>query len=168
MTLREARVDHPHASQLLRAFHNEQVDRYGFADPVDLDPDMFSPPNGTFVIAYEQENPVGCGGCHWYDRTTGTVEIKRTFLIAEARGRGFGRALLNRLESQAVGWGAQWAILETGVRNTSALVLFTASGYLPTGQYVPGRDPAINRAFIKPLAPDRQPPHASSARTTTR
>lgn len=39
------------------------------------------------------------------------------------------------------------AVLETGVRNTAALHLFTSAGYLPTDGYVEDRDPAINRAF---------------------
>ncbi|WP_245603446.1 GNAT family N-acetyltransferase [Salinispora cortesiana] len=168
MALREARVDHPHAARLLRAFRDEQVARYGFADPVDLDPHTYSPPNGTFVIAYQGGRPVGCAGCRWYDRSIGVVEVRKTYLIAEARGRGLGRALLHRLESHAVGWGARRVILETGVRNTAALALFAASGYQPTAQYVPGRDPTINRAFVKPLTPAPQPPDAPATRTTTR
>jgi GNAT superfamily N-acetyltransferase len=146
------RVDHPDAVRLLKTFYDEQVDRYGFAESVDLDPQAYAEPNGTFVVAYEQGHAIGCGGCRWHDRSTGTVEIKKTYLVPRARGRGIGRALLGRLEADAIGWGAQQAILETGVRNTAALALFASSGYQPMARYVDGRDPAINRAFVKPLA----------------
>jgi hypothetical protein len=41
--------------------------------------------------------------------------------------------------------------LETGVRNTAALSLFTSAGYELVGRYVAGRDPAINRALARSL-----------------
>jgi hypothetical protein len=34
----ERRVDHQDAARLLRAFFDEQVDRYGFAESIDLNP----------------------------------------------------------------------------------------------------------------------------------
>ena len=143
---------HPDAARLLRAFHAEQVDRYGFADPVDLDPAEYTPPEGVFAVVYGEGQPVGCGGYRWFDRSRRTVEIKKVYVIAAGRGRGAGRALLSWLERQAVAAGARRAILETGVRNTAALRLFTAAGYQPADSYVAGRDPEINRAFTRPLA----------------
>lgn len=44
--LLERRVDHPDAARLLRAFYDDQVDRYGFAESVALDPDEYAPPRG--------------------------------------------------------------------------------------------------------------------------
>lgn len=151
--LLECRVDHPDAVSLLRAFYREQVSRYGFAESVDLDPATYAPPHGVFVVAYDRGRPAGCGACRWHDRAAGVVEIKKTFLLPEIRGRGRGRALLDRLESVAVGWGARCVILETGVRNTAALRLFGDTGYRPMPRYVPSRNPSINRAFSKVLAP---------------
>ncbi|WP_249715102.1 GNAT family N-acetyltransferase [Rhizomonospora bruguierae] len=147
------RVDHPDAALLLSAFYEEQVGRYGFAESVDLDPAAYEPPYGIFVVAYREERPVGCGGCRWYDRATGTVEIKKTYLVPDVRGCGLGRVLLTWLEAEAVDWGARRVILETGVRNTAALHLFNGSGYRPAPRYVAGRDPLINRAFAKTLTP---------------
>ncbi len=162
------RVDHPDAAALLRAFFNEQVGRYGFAESVDLDPDTYNAPNGTFVVIYRNREPVGCGGCRWYDRPSGTVEIKKTYLVPRVRGRGVGRALLTWLEEQALSWGSRRVILETGVRNTAALGLFAASGYQPMPRYVPERDPSINRAFFKALAPDRPAEDAGDRHATVR
>ncbi|MEV6632220.1 GNAT family N-acetyltransferase [Actinoplanes sp. NPDC051470] len=146
------RVDHRDSTALLRAFHREQIDRYDFAESIDLTSTEYASPQGIFVVVYDGEQPVGCGGCRWHDRRTATVEIKKTYLLPALRGRGAGRLLLQWLEDQAIGWGAEQIILETGVRNTAALGLFVRSGYRPTSGYVPGRDPAINRAFVKSLA----------------
>ena len=149
--IRERSPAHPDASRLLRAFHAEQVDRYGFADPVDLDPADYTPPQGVFAVVYSERRPVGCGGYRWFGRSRKTVEIKKVYLIPAVRGYGAGRALLSWLEGHAVVAGARRAILETGVRNTAALRLFTAAGYQPADSYVAGRDPEINRAFTRSL-----------------
>jgi GNAT superfamily N-acetyltransferase len=74
------------------------------------------------------------------------------YTLPEHRGYGYGRLLLVELERHAADAGAEHAILETGIRNRFALALYTGAGYEPAPSYVPGRDPAINRAFAKPLA----------------
>jgi len=141
----------PDAYRLLSAFHREQVGRYGFADPAWLSPDDYTAPSGVFVVAYHGGVPGGCGGYRWFDRATGTVEIKRLYVVPASRGEGIGGVLLSWLEQHATAAGAQRAILETGVRNTAALGLFAAAGYAPVDSYAEGRDPQINRAFARSL-----------------
>ena len=153
----ERSPDHADAALLLRAFYDEQVSRYGFADSVEFDRGQFAEPEGFFIVVYLAGVPVGCGGWRWYDRAAGVVEIKKTYLVPAARGMGAGRALLSRLERQALAAGAVRAILETGVLNTEALRLFVSQGYQPIEGYVPGRDPAINRAFVRDLVTDGGP-----------
>lgn len=159
------RADHRDSSTLLQAFYEEQIGRYGFAESIALVPADYAPPNGIFVVLYHGETPVGCGGCRWYDRQTATAEIKKVYLLSSVRGRGAGRLLLEWLEDQARGWGAEQVVLETGVRNTVALGLFARSGYRPTVRYVPGRNPAINRAFVKALARQGRPPGEDARRS---
>lgn len=151
----------PDSSRLLRAFYREQVGRYGFADPIEMSPHEYTAPSGVFVVAYHDTVPVGCGGYRWFDRAAHTIEIKKTYVVPGSRGRGTGRALLSWLERHAVGAGARRAILETGVRNTAALHLFTRAGYRPTGAYVEERDPAINRALARSLSSPAEPPGGS-------
>ncbi|MFK3984990.1 GNAT family N-acetyltransferase [Micromonospora sp. NPDC050397] len=143
--------DHPDAARLLRAFYEDQVSRYGFAEPVDADPAGYAPPRGVFLVVYREHAPIGCGGYRWFDRTNGTIEIKKTYTIPEVRGTGVGRVLLSALEQHGVMNGASHSILETGVRNHAALALFRSLGYQPTHTYVASRDPKINRAFVKTL-----------------
>lgn len=142
---------HRDAARLLRAFYADQVDRYGFADPVELSSAEYAAPHGAFVVAYHSAVPTGCGGYRWFDRTAYTVEIKKVYIVPAARGLGAGRAVLSWLERHAVAVGARRAILETGVRNSAAIGLFTSAGYVPVDRYVEGRDPGINRAFARSL-----------------
>lgn len=143
---------HPDAARLLRAFYEEQVGRYGFADPVELNACEYTAPNGVFVVLYHAMVPRGSGGYRWFDHGAHTVEIKKAYIVPEARGLGAGRALLSWLERHAIAAGAHRAILETGVNNTAALRLFTSAGYRPVQPYVEGRDPEINRAFARSLS----------------
>jgi ribosomal protein S18 acetylase RimI-like enzyme len=106
-----------------------------------------------FVVGYLCGEPVVCGGYRIHDVESRTVEIKKMYALPETRGRGLGRLVLAELERRAALSGARRAILETGVRNTAALGLYTGMGYAPTARYAKDRDPQINRAFIKNLAP---------------
>jgi GNAT superfamily N-acetyltransferase len=52
-------------------------------------------PTGTWIVAYLDGRPVGCGGLQALD--TESAEIRRIFLDPSARGRGIGRAILAEL-----------------------------------------------------------------------
>ncbi len=147
----ERAYDHPDAVGLLQALYDEQVDRYGFADPVQADPAEYAPPRGLFLVAYVDGVPSACGGYRTHDRATATVELKKLYTVPELRRR-LGRLVGARLEQHAADHGARRAILETGVRSHGALALVRLAGYQPTARYVAGRDPAINRAFVKDLS----------------
>jgi GNAT superfamily N-acetyltransferase len=161
----ERAYDQADAVHLVASLFDEQVHRYGFADPVDADPAVYRPPLGLFLVAYIAGVPGACGGYRPYDPGAVTVEIKKLYTVPTWRGRGLGRLVLTLLEEDAARRGAHVAVLETGVRNHAALALFQRAGYSPTAQYVNGRDPNINRAFIKeiPGAEKRPEPGASLA-----
>jgi len=130
---------------------DEQVERYGYADPAEAEPTKYISPHGLFLVGYLGSRPVTGGGYRTYDPETHTIEIKKMYTCRDLRGRGLGRLMLTELELQATQAGAKRAILETGVRNTGALALYTSMGYVPTSSYMDNRDPEINRAFIKDL-----------------
>lgn len=145
--------DHVDAQTLIRALYDEQLPRYGYADPPEADPSEFAPPHGLFLVGYDQAGePVACGG--YRPHGPDTVEIKKMYVRRDLRGSGHGRRLLLALEHAARQAGARRIILETGVHNHEALALYTRSGFHPTPAYVPGRDERINRAFAKELRPD--------------
>lgn len=143
------------ARTLARALHQEQLAVYGTADdPEATDGTQFEAPDGLFLIARPANGPaIACGG--WRALTNTAAEIKRMYVAPPARGQGLGHLILSALERDTLGRGFSEIFLETGVRNTAALNLYTTSGYKPISAYVPGRNPEINRALKKTL---QQPP----------
>ncbi len=79
------------------------------------------------VVAYEGEEPVGCGAFKRYDDST--VEIKRMYVAPDQRGKKIGARILNELESWASESGFAATILETGHRQVAAVNLYKNSGY---------------------------------------
>jgi len=90
----------------------------------------------TIVLAYDSNEPVGCGCFKNYD--SNSVEVKRMFVEPEHRGKGIASAILNELEKWATELGHQSIVLETGNKQTEAIQLYQKQGYtiIPNyGQY---------------------------------
>jgi GNAT superfamily N-acetyltransferase len=131
--LREEPYDGPTAQSLIAAVQQEYVSRYGGPDESPVDPQEFTPPDGRFVVGYIDQTPVATGGL----RRVGddTVEIKRMYVVPEARGRGLSRLVLARLEELAAEMGAARLILETGSKQPEAMSLYETSGYTPIEKF---------------------------------
>jgi putative acetyltransferase len=87
------------------------------------------------VVAYEDEDAVGCGAFKEYE--PGTAEIKRMFVPEEKRGMGIASKVLRELEKWASEEGFDKCVLET-VADSGAVILYRKSGYsiIPNyGQY---------------------------------
>ncbi|MEV0368261.1 GNAT family N-acetyltransferase [Streptomyces sp. NPDC050636] len=134
MEIRPVRYDHPDAVKLAELVQQEYVRRYGDADITPLDPEMFAPPNGMYLLAYEDERPLATGGWRVSEDTAegyaaGDAEIKRMFVLPEARGRGLARRILAALEADARAAGRTRMVLETGTEQPEAIALYASSGY---------------------------------------
>jgi GNAT superfamily N-acetyltransferase len=111
-----------------------------------LDPNEVSGGNGIFVVARWDGRPVGCGALRSIrdpelTRELGprVGELKRMYVARDLRGKGIGRALLDRLESEALKLGLDRLVLETGIRSPQALALYRGAGFtgIPAyGEYV--------------------------------
>ena len=91
----------------------------------------------TVIVAYENNKAVGCGCFKKHNGTT--VEIKRMFIIPDARRKGVAEKVLGELESWARELNFTTAVLETGKRMTHATSLYQKNGYAITenyGQYI--------------------------------
>lgn len=88
------------------------------------------------VVAYDNGKPAGCG-CFRAAGNGHVAEMKRMYVIEEARGRGIARQVLYELEVWAKESGKQQAILETGFKQPEALALYTKSGYQQIDRYEP-------------------------------
>jgi GNAT superfamily N-acetyltransferase len=132
-------LDHPDAVALTAEVQDEYVQRYGAPDEGSIQVDEFVPPRGVFVIGYVQGRAVAMGGWRTHDRPDlAAAEIKRMYVRAEARGRGYGRAVLAYLEDSAVAAGQNRLLLETGLGQPEAIALYRNAGYsdvAPFGHY---------------------------------
>jgi|SRR5207253_1321563 len=118
-----------------------------------LDPDEVAPGNGIFVVARWHRRPVGCGALRSIREAALTRELgprvgelKRMYVAPDARGQGIGRALLDRLESEARRLGLARLVLETGIRQAEALALYCRAGFIAIsayGEYVASSETSV-------------------------
>lgn len=89
------------------------------------------------LVVYDEERAVGCGAFKKYEEDT--AEIKRMFVLPEARGKGIANMILTEIESWAIEQGFAHFILETSPILHHAIALYTKMGYqfIPNyGQYI--------------------------------
>ncbi|MGK5729086.1 GNAT family N-acetyltransferase [Streptomyces sp. URMC 124] len=154
--------DHPDAVKLQDRVQLEYAQRYGDGDLTPLEPAQFAPPRGLYLIAYEPDGtPVATGGWRGHEANDegyadGDAELKRMYVVPEARGRGLARRILAALEDSAREAGRIRMVLETGDKQPEAISLYVSSGYAAVpeaekfGLY---RGYASSRCFTKPLVP---------------
>lgn len=79
------------------------------------------------VVAYGGDTPLGCGALR--ELEPGVGEVKRMYVLPEARGLGVARGMLEALESRARALSYPVVRLGSGVRQPEALALYESSGY---------------------------------------
>jgi GNAT superfamily N-acetyltransferase len=163
-------ITHPDAVRLVEEVQQEYVARYGGRDETPLEPGYFDPPAGAFFVGYLDGRPVATGA--WRSRRDvvveghdRTAEIKRMYVVADARGRGLARAMLAHLEETARAAGAEAMVLETGLAQPEAIALYESSGYAPIPGFGFYRDAPLSRCFARVLEPDLRPRRAGAPAT---
>lgn len=91
-------------------------------------------PNLRFFVAWLDGAAVACGGVGFYD---GFAELKRMYSRPAVRGRGVGKALLQRLEAEARAVGSPLLRIETGVYQQEALRFYERAGFRRCGPFGP-------------------------------
>lgn len=152
--------DHPDAVKLNDQVQAEYHVRYGDGgDATVLAPEDFEPPNGVFLIAYDETGaPVATGGWRAQDANEegnldGDAELKRMYVVDAMRGRGLARRILAALEEDARAAGRGRMALETGDQQPEAIALYLSSGYEPCAKFGHYRHYESSRCFAKPLNP---------------
>ncbi|MFE1800934.1 GNAT family N-acetyltransferase [Streptomyces sp. NPDC059517] len=158
MNIRRVSFDHPDAVKLNDEVQAEYAVRYGDeGDATPLDPSMFEPPLGLYLIAYDAgDRPVATGGWRTQDEndegySDGDAELKRMFVIGEARGNGLARRILGALETDARAAGRTRMVLETGNKQPEAIALYASSGYEPCVKFGHYRFHEDSRCYAKRL-----------------
>jgi uncharacterized protein (DUF952 family)/GNAT superfamily N-acetyltransferase len=125
------------ARELVEAMVAEMEPLYGKIDGPDAPtaaPDELWAPSGTFLVGWDESGAPVCGG--GVKRIgDGVTEIKRMFVVPEARGRGHARRLLVGLEDAARRLGYGRVRLDTGAKQPHALTLYESAGYREIPDY---------------------------------
>jgi drug/metabolite transporter (DMT)-like permease/GNAT superfamily N-acetyltransferase len=147
------------AALLLDAYAQEVFERTVVREPCRIQTvaSEYIEPGGVFLVAYEGDQPVGCGGVRALG--DGVAELKRMYVVPGARGRGHGRRLLTALEAEARRLGYRRVRLDTAEPLHEARRLYERAGYRSIADY--NGNSAATNWFEKDLVPDaREGPHA--------
>jgi GNAT superfamily N-acetyltransferase len=139
------------ARQCLRAYFAELNRRSDVPfDPTkgtSAEPHELRAPAGAFLIAYLNEEPIGCGALK--HNPGGPSDLKRMWVAETARGLGIGRRLLGELEQLAREHGAVAVRLDTNRALTEAITMYRSSGYVEVPRF--NDEPFAHHWFLKPL-----------------
>src|SRR3954471_24745984 len=142
----------PTAAALLNAYAAEIESRF-ISRPASrgsTDPAEYAPPTGSFLVVYDDGEPIACGGLRALP--DGAAEVKRMYVVPDARGRGVGAELLARLEDEARRLGYRRVRLDTAAKLTEAQALYRNAGYTEIPDY--NGNPAAAHWFEKELEPE--------------
>lgn len=126
----------PPGSTLVAAMVSELEPLYGRIDvpgAPSATPADFAPPSGVFLIGWDDDRAVCCGGIKRLDDEA--CEIKRMYVVPEVRGRGIAQELLVALEDRARDLGYVIARLDTGPKQPHAERMYRAAGYTEIGNF---------------------------------
>lgn len=160
----EARYDSELAHELVRELQAEYVERYGGEDSTPVDPEQFVPPHGSFLVATVGGRSVGSVALRAHrpldddpaevagpPEAGPVVELKRLYVRADHRRRGYARLILRSAEDRARALGYARLVLETGTEQPEAMALYRVEGYQPVPGYGHYRDAPRSRCFAKAL-----------------
>ena len=130
----------PEVQRLVRDIQDEYQRIYGGGDATPIEDGEFEPPSGAFFLARLYDRPVGMGGWRFRPDVAGAggdlpAEVKRMYVVPDARRTGVARAILARLEESARQAGADVMILETGEPQPGAVALYRSAGYTDTVRF---------------------------------
>src|SRR5690606_6342507 len=103
-----------------------------------VDLESLMAPDAMFFVARQDGKALGCGALIIADGGWG--EVKRMWVVPEARGQGIGRRLLDAIEAAARERELASLKLEPGVKQAEAISLYRSCGFSecdPFGAYKP-------------------------------
>jgi putative acetyltransferase len=102
-----------------------------------------------FIGAFENSNLVGCGAVKLMPGDYG--EIKRMYVVPQARGQGIAKIIMNALESFLLESNIEISRLETGIHQKEAIALYTNLGYKKGNPFGTYRDDPLSVFMEKKL-----------------
>jgi putative acetyltransferase len=99
----------------------------------DFDPSDAAGPDGRFLVAWSDSQPIGCAALRRVGDSV--AELKRLYVVLEMRGHGISRRLLFALEQHARELGYERVLAETGLRQPRSLALLESAGFVRVANY---------------------------------
>ncbi|MEA5444578.1 GNAT family N-acetyltransferase [Gammaproteobacteria bacterium AB-CW1] len=124
-------------------------------EPEDADEDVvhvqkhYMDRQGEFWLVEIDQRIVGTAAFYPLHGRADVAEIRKMYLLPEARGQGLGRWLLDFLEDRARARGFKYARLETAAVLKEAIALYESAGYTTAPDSVATR--RCDRVLIKAL-----------------
>lgn len=109
------------------------LDYQGFEDEVRDLPGKYAPPAGMLLLAFNNDEVVGCVGVRPIDDET--AEMKRLFVRPSGRGLGIGRTLAEAAIRFATVTGYSRMRLDTLPQMERAQELYRSLGFMPIDAY---------------------------------
>ncbi len=103
---------------------------------------------GEFWVVECDRKIVGTGGYYPIEHSQKAVEIRKMYLLPDARGHGLGRFLLAQLEQAAAEKGFLEVWVETATALDAAVRLYERNGYQPASGVETER---CDRVYRKPI-----------------
>ena len=106
---------------------------------------IFAPPNGRLLLAYEESIPAGVACV----RTIGPqiAEIKRMYVRPDFRRRGIGRGLVDKTIKEARAAGYSTLRLDSARFMTDAHAVYRAAGFRDISPYLESEVPAAYHPY---------------------
>ena len=108
-------------------------DHQGLTEELNNLATVYGPPRGKTLLAVRAGEVVG--GIAYRDLGDGACEMKRLFVPVRFQGRGTGRLLCQTLIRAATTDGYDVMRLDTGEKNSEALVMYESLGFRPCPAY---------------------------------
>ncbi|MGY1601953.1 GNAT family N-acetyltransferase [Geodermatophilus sp. SYSU D00815] len=124
--------DDPDVQRLAAAQQAELRARYDGSGEVGTPPSV-GDVSVALLVRDDDGTAIGCGALRALG--DGVAEVKRMYVVPEARGRGVSKAVLAGLEAAARARGWTTLRLETGPRQPEAIGLYTRAGYREIGAF---------------------------------
>ncbi len=96
--------------------------------------DQYRCGNSTYLIAWDEDVPVGHGHLAWPDEPGELPELQDVFVPEQLRRRGIASAVTRAAEREAAARGFDRLSLTVGIGNAPARKLYERLGYRDTGR----------------------------------
>jgi putative acetyltransferase len=126
---------------------------YSIMDPeVDFLTRAYAPPRAAYFVVVDGERVVGGGGIAALDRGEADVcELRKMYILSEARGQGAGNRLLQRCLDAARELGFRRCYIETLARMEGAQRLYVRAGFRRLQAALGGTGHSCDRFYLLDL-----------------